>query len=363
MSKATLVEWTADELLGELRRRERVTATKGVGGARAVAPRAPGRLSELERLPTRDLARLAKSRQRAIYGVDNRKDLYQVKSSAVRAAANAVVALVKTGDLKRRSDGTYALTTESYAEVYQLCGSEPFASQPLGCFCSGFLVAPDVIATAGHCVKSARDLAGIRFVFGFRLTGASKVRTAFPPDDVYAGAAVIGRQLGDDGTDWALVRLDRAVVGRKPVRFRKEGRARTGQSLYVIGHPCGLPQKYAPGATIRHNSPKSYFVANLDTYGGNSGSPVFDSKTHRVEGILVRGETDFVSNGNCYVSMVCPTTGCRGEDVTRATVWAARVSKTAMGGLGQSSAASARPPKRARAQAKRPQGAAATKRR
>lgn len=363
MSKASLVEWTADELLGELRRRERVTARKGVGEARTVVARAPGRLSELERLPTRDLARLAKARQRAIYGVDNRKDLYQVKSAAVRAAAEAVVALVKTGDLRRRSDGHHSLATESYAESYDLCGSEPFVSQPLGCFCSGFLVAPDVIATAGHCVKGARDLPGIRFVFGFRLTGASKVRTVFAPGDVYVGVAVIGRQLSDDGTDWALVRLDRPVVGRRPLRFRKEGKARTGQSLYVIGHPCGLPQKYAPGATIRHNSPKSYFVANLDTYGGNSGSPVFDARTHRVEGILVRGETDFVSNGSCYVSMVCPTTGCRGEDVTRSTVWAAKVAKSAKGpGDRRSSAASGEPSKRGQAPARRPRAARGTRR-
>ncbi len=40
-------------------------------------------------------------------------------------------------------------------------------------------------------------------------------------------------------------------------------------------------------------------MANLDTYGGNSGSPVFNE-----------------------VSNVCPTTGCRGEDVTRTTEFA-----------------------------------------
>lgn len=362
MGRITLTDWTAEELLAELRRRERVTAKKGPGGTRSAVRRAPGRLSELEQLPTRDLSRLVRSRQRAIYGVDNRKDLYQVRSAAVRAAAGAVVGLVKTRDLRRRSDGHYALATESYAESYQLCGNEPFASQPLGCFCSGFLVAPDVVATAGHCVKGARDLPGMRFVFGFRMTDASTARTTFPPDDVYAGTAVIGRQLGRDGTDWALVRLDRAVVGRKPLRFRKSGKARAGQSLYVIGHPCGLPQKYAPGATVRHNSPKTYFVANLDTYGGNSGSPVFDSRTHRVEGILVRGETDFVSNGSCYVSMVCPTTGCRGEDVTRATVWAAKVSKSAKETGGRSSTASAAASKRGRSGAQRSRSASAPRR-
>jgi hypothetical protein len=95
----------------------------------------------------------------------------------------------------------------------------------------------------------------------------------------------------------------------------------------VIGHPCGLPQKYAPGAQVRHNSAGPFFVANLDTYGGNSGSAVFNATNRAVEGILVRGENDFVTNGTCYVSLVCPTTGCRGEDVTHATVWAEKVPK------------------------------------
>jgi hypothetical protein len=66
----------------------------------------------------------------------------------------------------------------------------------------------------------------------------------------------------------------------------------------------------------------AFFVANLDTYGGNSGSPVFNSETHKVEGILVRGETDFTTIGACTVSMRCPNTGCRGEDCTRITEFA-----------------------------------------
>lgn len=77
----------------------------------------------------------------------------------------------------------------------------------------------------------------------------------------------------------------------------------------------------AGGAQVRNNTNDSYFVANLDIYGGNSGSSVLNAATGRVEGILVRGEADFVHNGGCYVSAVCPTTGCRGEDVTRTSVW------------------------------------------
>jgi hypothetical protein len=327
MNDSALKEWTADELLAELRRRERMAAMKEAGKDRSRAAQvpAPGRSRELRSLSTEELAKRAQDRQRVIYGVDNRKDLYQVKSSKVQAAANAVVALVKGTDLTHENDGSYTLATDLYHEAYQLCGSEPFIAQPIGCFCSGFLVAPDVVATAGHCVKSRADLANIRFVFGFRMIDADRARTRFPANDVYAGANLIGRQLAQDGTDWALVRLDRAVVGRKPVKLRATGKIGDKQSVFVVGHPCGLPQKYAPGARVRDNTPVPFFVANLDTYGGNSGSPVFNASTGTVEGILVRGENDFVSNGTCYVSLVCPTTGCRGEDVTRSTVWAGKL--------------------------------------
>jgi hypothetical protein len=324
-----LDDFTAQELIGELRLRERRAG--GAAGTktrnRSAPPPNAGRSLDLERVPSAKLAKLAQDRQRVIYGVDDRKDIYKLKSSRVLAAANAVVALVKATDLKLQVDGSYVLKTQKFGDAYSLCGSEPFINQPTGCFCSGSLVGPDVIATAGHCVKNDADLATMRFVFGFRMINATKARTVFPANDVYKGKKLIGRKLSSDGTDWALVQLDRAVVGHAPVKFRKTGKIADQQSIFVIGHPCGLPQKYAGGAAVRDNAPTPYFVANLDTYGGNSGSPVFNAQ-NTVEGVLVRGENDFVSNGGCYVSMVCPTTGCRGEDVTRATVWSGKVPST-----------------------------------
>ena len=95
-----------------------------------------------------------------------------------------------------------------------------------------------------------------------------------------------------------------------------------------MGHPSGLPLKFANGAQVKDTSNASYFVANLDTYGGNSGSPVFNEDDGTVEGILVRGDTDFVRDNGCFISNVCPTTGCRGEDVTRTTEFAGDVPET-----------------------------------
>jgi Trypsin-like peptidase domain len=327
---ATKHDWTAEELVAELRHRERHGRSAGAPAGAPGAARSIGvssRFREMSELSSEELVRMAQDRQRVIYGVDNRQDLYEVTSPKIKKAADAVVALVKAADLSADGHGGWTLSTTSYKDDYRLCSTETFASQPLGCFCSGFLVAPDVIATAGHCVKSDEDLAGIRFVFGFRMRDASNANTTFGKDDVYEGKALIGRKLTADQTDWALVRLARAVVGRAPVPYRTSGKIGSAQKLFVIGHPCGLPQKYASGAQVRHNSPSAFFVANLDSYGGNSGSPVFNAANRQVEGILVRGENDFVNKGSCYVSLVCPSTGCRGEDVTRASEWGSKVPK------------------------------------
>ncbi len=74
--------------------------------------------------------------------------------------------------------------------------------------------------------------------------------------------------------------------------------------------------KIAGGAKIR-SVRDQYFIANLDTYGGNSGSAVFNSSTGEVEGILVRGEVDYIFDNGCRRSKKCTNDGCRGEDVTR----------------------------------------------
>ncbi len=104
------------------------------------------------------------------------------------------------------------------------------------------------------------------------------------------------------------------------LKYRTEGSPKKGDNIVVIGHPSGLPTKIAGGANIRSVN-SVYFQANLDTYGGNSGSAVFNADTGLLEGILVRGERDYVydSAQGCKVSNVISNTGGSGEDVTRIT--------------------------------------------
>ena len=119
-----------------------------------------------------------------------------------------------------------------------------------------------------------------------------------------------GRSLRDE-----IIRLEREVDS-EPLELSEDA-LYVGDELYVIGHPAGLPLKVADGARVRQIKDE-HFVANLDTYGGNSGSAVFSMETDKVVGLLVRGETDFVwdSEHQCKRSNRCGNFGCSGEDVT-----------------------------------------------
>jgi Trypsin-like peptidase domain len=311
----TLDEFSLEDLVNELRARE---ATQSPGAAAADSS---GSNEALRQFDSQAIAKAVNAQQKVIYGTDDRQDVFEITDPASLNDIDSVVSLFDASDVVDNGDGTSTLKTQNFRTSQNLCPTERFGEQPIGCFCSGFLVAPDVIATAGHCVNTS-NVTNVRFVFGFRMLDAATAQTQIDNAEIYSGVSIIGREEVATGPDWALVRIDRAVTNHALTNIRREGRVGDGQTVHVIGHPVGLPTKFAGGAAVRDNEPSAFFVANLDTYGGNSGSPVFNSDTHEVEGILVRGETDFVTSGNCRVSLVCPSSGCRGEDVTRTTVFA-----------------------------------------
>ncbi|MCC6622831.1 MAG: trypsin-like peptidase domain-containing protein [Deltaproteobacteria bacterium] len=261
-----------------------------------------------------------------IYGADDRLDYWQLTDPARVQLADATAMLVSSADLAPVAGGMWQVdVSQSFADWFDLCPSEPYADQPAPGWCTGFRVGPNLIATAGHCIGSSGECAQTSFVFGFRMDDASTVRSVVPNDDVYRCAAIVARaETSTD--DWAIIRVDRPIVGAKPtLPVRRFGKVGNGAPLVLAGYPGGLPLKVAAGATVRTNSHNNFFETNVDAYGGNSGSPVVDAATGVVEGILVRGNSDFdyVASQGCYVSNECPDTGCPGwEDASRTTRFA-----------------------------------------
>lgn len=251
-----------------------------------------------------------------IYGEDNRLDLFQVTNERHLALADSTVALVKSEDIKDKGDGSSELVGPIFGERMNLCASEPFIKQTMAAFCSGFLVDDETIVTAGHCVEGPEDCEQTKFVFGYAIKSADAPHAIAKNEEIYSCAKVVHTEVNGGGADFAVIKLDRKVLNHKSLELRKEGSLATGDELVVIGHPSGLPTKVAAGAAVR-SLDSGFFVANLDTYGGNSGSAVFNDKDGKVEGILVRGENDFINSPEgCIVSNRCASNECRGEDVT-----------------------------------------------
>ena len=258
---------------------------------------------------------------KVVYGVDNRLEVFEAAAS-MKVLASSTAAMISPRELIRNEDGTFN-TTQDPLKANGICEDDPYANQPTPANCSGFLVGPDLLMTAGHCIRSQSACESMKWVFGFAVDEATK-KAGFniPADDVYSCKLLVNQELMSfKGTDHALIQLDRVVKNRLPLNFRSEGAAEVGDPLVVIGHPMGLPTKVADGANIRTNTHPHYFVATLDTFGGNSGSAVFNTNTLTIEGILVRGETDYKYNSDkmCREIFTCAEDECRGEDVSRIT--------------------------------------------
>lgn len=176
-----------------------------------------------------------------------------------------------------------------------------FGNQHAAGFCTGFLIAPDILVTAGHCVDNENDLKTMRFIFDYTNDlpftmldkEAERGYVTFNTSNLYMGTKLLGRMLSENSSeyDYAVILLDRPT-SRKPFKFRTGGAVKQSDFLAMIGSPTGLPLKVADSARVTNDSnAETFFYTDLDVFGGNSGGPVFNSNGW-IEGILVRGPGD-----------------------------------------------------------------------
>jgi V8-like Glu-specific endopeptidase len=245
-----------------------------------------------------------------IYGNDDRYEVDQYTDSEFIEKAAAVAMRVPARKLtENTSDPTILnfLSRKLKQVIPQLCQTERFIEQPSVGDCSGFLIAPNILVTAGHCASNANECADNNWVFDFK-----EGTTSFKKANVYSCKRILYQKNSyteKEVKDYAVIELDRFVAGRTPLSFRKSGIVALETPLVVIGHPLGLPMKISDGARVTPMNDlerertlhswwlrRNYFTTNLDSYGGNSGSPVFNKTTGLVEGILIQGAEDFVFN-------------------------------------------------------------------
>ncbi len=270
---------------------------------------------------------------RVIYGTDDRVEVYAEPDVRLQEMAGSVAMMFPTSDVRDNGNGTITLLTSPWTTTGAfggpVCEDERFYGQEQFGLCTAFLVGDDLIVTAGHCTE-ALGCGSSGFVFDFQYLSAEEgPELTLPADQVYYCSEIIESSLEGD-LDHAVLRLDRRVRDRAPLAVRRSDILDTGDALTIIGHPLNLPKKIAGNAEVTNATPADeWFQANLDSFAGNSGSPVIDSDTFEVVGVLVRGATDYRMRDEeeCNEVNQVPDTGNTGgglmfEEISRISTFA-----------------------------------------
>lgn len=245
--------------------------------------------------------------QKVIYGEDNREEVIDYPDSLYREYAKSVASQVSNRRLLDFVEGEALYSARTLSQSARVCKKERFSDQPTLPGCTGFLVGKDILVTAGHCMKSEYDCKNKHWVFDYQVgsyTSPKRSIIGINPKNVYTCKGIIEQSLKkrkwDLEEDYAIIRLDRPVQGRTPLKFRTRGKITRNSDVLVIGNPSGLPLKISDDAKVIKTWGKT-FNTNLDTFAGNSGSPVFNLKSGLVEGILISGAQDYryYYNGHC----------------------------------------------------------------
>ncbi len=243
---------------------------------------------------------------KVVYGEDNRVESQEFSDQRFVDASASVAGMVWSKNLtpSKFNSEEFDFKQLPMRLYYNVCKEEPFSEQVTLPTCTAFLVGPDLLLTAGHCVNDETQCKENTWIFDY-VKGTKTIKK----ENTYACKKIIDRKLVTNSKsvkDYALIQLDRPVEEREPLKMRISGRVKSKTPLVVIGHPVGLPMKIADGAKVNginlsdflhpfraFKKSKNYFITNTDTYMGNSGSPVFNDKTGLVEGILIQGKKDF----------------------------------------------------------------------
>jgi len=172
-----------------------------------------------------------------------------------------------------------------------------FIDQPRVGDCTSFLVGPDLMMTAGHCIQSAEECRNTQVVFDFFKPEITTKSVTIPSSSIYRCAELVDQNFSASEThpnDYAIFRLDRPVHERTPLSLSDAPiTTLLNHPVSTLGFPRGVFMKATDhGQVLALDSGNASFRTNLDTFSGNSGSPIFDDTTGKVIGILISGSWD-----------------------------------------------------------------------
>lgn len=225
---------------------------------------------------------------------------------------SAVAIMLPVLHLLPNPDRTFRLENFEMENSWNLCSGEALEkAPPLVTSCSGFLIAPDILMTAGHCMINnrgeVRDVKNAQceafsFVFGYHYEDEQKQKLAPIQANqivnckkiIYAAQLTTTNPLTGKlsfGKDIAYIQLDRKMP-YQPFTVAENisnNKNFAASSISMLGHPFGMPMLESKGTVLE---PKNgYLRAAINSFPSHSGAAV-KNKFDEVIGLLVRGYPD-----------------------------------------------------------------------
>jgi len=165
--------------------------------------------------------------------------------------------------------------------------------------CTGFLVAPDILMTANHCIKAAYkdsyEVINVKAVFNWEKSVPKDQRETYicniviknwPKQDIILlkcqDGPIEAEHPGPPGERWGMARLcDEGLTRNQPI--------------YLIHQNCFPPGECDPSKKISFgliDDPdwnNNLLTHDADTFPGSSGAPVFSAISHNVIGVHLGG--------------------------------------------------------------------------
>lgn len=257
----------------------------------------------------------------SIYFEDNRRVVLNEGTDEEFQLSKSVAAQISLSKLSLKTPDEYTFLYDNLKNGLNFCADEKFVELPILSDCSGFLVADNILMTAGHCVDEAYKCKEKVWVFDYH-NQASSYRNdqeiVFKKDKVYACKEVLTKVIkGEKGAkiDYALILLDHKASDRRPFTIKRLKWPKISNDLVMIGHPLGLPKIISDQFYLLKGEGDINSVINADSFSGNSGSPVIDKETKNVVGMLIGGELDLRYDffSGCNRPYKCTETNCGGE--------------------------------------------------
>ncbi|KAL5508830.1 hypothetical protein EMCRGX_G004085 [Ephydatia muelleri] len=153
---------------------------------------------------------------------------------------------------------------------------------------------------------SIKSTVGKNFNIGDYTAAKGEKTSGALEDSIVYEVSEIVRENKD--TDWIVLRTTKGFTHTPVTKFElAKDIPLAGTPVYVLGHPLGMPLRYAEGELAKSADSQNQIAALTSGFAGNSGSPVI-TKDGKVVGLFSNYEdgdnnaNDFVKSksGSCY---------------------------------------------------------------